>query len=157
MATRPVDLLTTGAELSGSAAAPTSDPTAAFGYRMQADVAERLVEGGLAPDFLADIAAYSGLEPRDVLGFVGIDRTTVSRRKSAGATLPQDASVKALQLTDLLTQATETFGAPIQASTWLTRPHPSLGGETPLKRAQTPWGLNKVQSMLVALRFGGAA
>ena len=128
-----------------------------FGYRMAPDVAENLVVDGLDPDFLGDFAAFSGLEPRDVLEFAGIDRTTVSRRKASGAALPQDAAVKALQATDLMTQATEVFGSTAQASTWLTRPHPSLDGETPLKRARTPWGMSKVQSILVALRYGGAA
>lgn len=76
---------------------------------------------------------------------------------SNGSALPQDAAVKALQITDLLTQATEVFGSPAQASTWLTRPHPSLDGETPLKRARTPWVMSKVQSILVALRYGATA
>ena len=112
---------------------------------------------GLDPDFLGDIAGFSGLESRDVLDFVGIDRTTVSRRKASGAALPQDVAVKALQITELLTQATEVFGSPTRASTWLTRTHPLLDGETPLRRARTPWGMSKVQSMLVALRYGAAA
>ena len=116
-----------------------------------------LVADGLDPDFLGDIAGFSGLDSRDVLDFAGIDRTTVSRRKASGSALPQDAAVKALQITDLLTQATEVFGSPAQASTWLTRPHPSLDGDTPLKRARTPWGMSKVQSILVALRYGAAA
>ena len=129
----------------------------AYGCRMAPDVAEHLVADGLDPDFLGEIAGLSGLDSRDVLDFAGIDRTTVSRRKASGSALPQDAAVKALQITDLLTQATEVFGAPAQASTWLTRPHPSLDGETPLKRARTPWGMSKVQSILVALRYGAAA
>ena len=129
----------------------------AYGCRMASEVAEHLVADGLDPDFLGDIAGLSGLDSRDVLDFAGIDRTTVSRRKASGSALPQDAAVKALQITDLLTQATEVFGSPVQASTWLTRPHPSLDGDTPLKRARTPWGMSKVQSMLVALRYGAAA
>lgn len=129
----------------------------ALGCRMAPEIAEHLVRGGLDPDFLGDIAGLSGLEPREVLDFVGIDRTTVSRRKASGSALSQDAAVKALQITDLLTQATEVFGSPKQASTWLTRAHPSLDGETPLRRARTPWGMSKVQSMLVALRYGAAA
>ena len=129
----------------------------AYGCRMASEVAEHLVADGLDPDFLGDIAGLSGLDSRDVLDFAGIDRTTVSRRKASGSALPQDAAVKALQITDLLTQATEVFGSPTQASTWLTRPHPSLDGETPLKRARTPWGMSKVQSILVALRYGAAA
>ena len=129
----------------------------AYGCRMASEVAEHLVADGLDPDFLGDIAGLSGLDSRDVLDFAGIDRTTVSRRKASGSALPQDAAVKALQITDLLTQATEVFGSPAQASTWLTRPHPALDGETPLKRARTPWGMSKVQSILVALRYGAAA
>ena len=128
-----------------------------FGYRMAHDVAEHLVGAGLDPDFLGEFAAISGLESRDVLDFAGIDRTTVSRRKASGSALPQDAAVKALQATDLMTQATEVFGSPNQASLWLTKPHPLLDGETPLRRARTPWGMSKVQSMLVSLRYGGAA
>ena len=126
-------------------------------YRMAPEVAEHLVADGLDPDFLNDLATASGLEPREVLDFAGIDRTTVSRRKASGAALPQDAAVKALQATDLMTQATEVFGSPAVASAWLTKPHPSLEGQTPLRRARTPWGMSKVQGMLVALRHGGVA
>jgi putative toxin-antitoxin system antitoxin component (TIGR02293 family) len=128
-----------------------------YGYRMAPEVAEHLVVEGLDPDFLGEFAAISGLESRDVLDFAGIDRTTVSRRKASGSALPQDAAVKALQVTDLMTRATEVFGSPTQASKWLTKPHPSLDGDTPLRRARTPWGMSKVQSILVALCYGGAA
>ena len=150
-------LLLAGDDAAAGEIRARSGASGGFGYRMAPDVAERLVATGLDPDFLGELAAMSGLESRDVLDFAGIDRTTVSRRKASGSALPQDAAVKALQATDLMTQATEVFGTPTQASTWLTRAHPMLGGETPLKRARTPWGMGKVQSMLVALRYGGAA
>jgi putative toxin-antitoxin system antitoxin component (TIGR02293 family) len=149
--------LLTGGDLFPVAGQPRSPGGDAYGCRMAPEVAEHLVADGLDPDFLGDIAGFSGLESRDVLDFAGIDRTTVSRRKASGSALPQDAAVKALQITDLLTQATEVFGSPAQASTWLTLQHPSLDGETPLRRARTPWGMSKVQSMLVALRYGAAA
>lgn len=149
--------LLTGGDLFPGAGQPHVPGGETYGCRMAHEVAEHLVADGLDPDFLGDIAGLSGLDSRDVLDFAGIDRTTVSRRKASGSALPQDAAVKALQITDLLTQATEVFGSPAQASTWLTRPHPSLDGETPLKRARTPWGMSKVQSMLVALRYGAAA
>jgi putative toxin-antitoxin system antitoxin component (TIGR02293 family) len=136
----------------GDATGPRS-----FGYRMAHDVAEQLVQSGIDPDYLGEFAALSGLDTRDVLDFTGIDRTTVSRRKASGAALPQDTAVKALQVTDLVTQATEVFGTPHLASAWLTKPHPLLDGQTPLRRARTPWGLAKVQGLLVALRYGGAA
>lgn len=149
-------LLTNGDRLAGEAQ-HGSRGSGTFGYRMAPEVAEHLVVVGLDPEFLGQFAAISGLESRDVLDFAGIDRTTVSRRKASGSALPQDAAVKALQVTDLMAQATEVFGSPTQASTWLTKPHPSLDGDTPLRRARTPWGMSKVQSILVALRYGGAA
>jgi putative toxin-antitoxin system antitoxin component (TIGR02293 family) len=150
-------LLLTGGDLAAGGNPHRPAGSEVVGYRMAPEVAENLVSGGLDPDFLGEIAGFSGLESRDVLDFAGIDRTTVSRRKASGSALPQDAAVKALQITDLLTQAIEVFGSPTQASTWLTRPHPLLDGETPLRRARTPWGMSKVQSMLVALRYGAAA
>lgn len=149
-------LLTSGDRVAGDAPHGTRR-SGTFGYRMVSEVAEHLVVDGLDPDFLGDFAAFSGLDSRDVLDFAGIDRTTVSRRKASGSALPRDAAVRALQATDLMTQATEVFGSPAQASTWLTKAHPSLDGETPLRRARTPWGMSKVQSILVALRYGGAA
>jgi putative toxin-antitoxin system antitoxin component (TIGR02293 family) len=151
------DLLLNNSDQVVSAAKRGSRTPDTFGYRMVPEVAEHLVAEGMDPDFLVEFAAISGLEPRDVLDFAGIDRTTVSRRKATGMTLPHNAAVKVLQITDLMTQATEAFGSPDQAMTWLTKPHPSLGGETPLRRARTPWGMTKVQSILVALRYGGAA
>ena len=132
-------------------------PSGSFGYRLVPEVAEQLVSSGIAPDFLGEFAALSGLEARDVLDFAGIDRTTVGRRKASGLPLPQDVTVKALQATDLMTQATEVFGAPGLAAAWLTKAHPSLESETPLRRARTPWGMSKVQSILVALRYGAVA
>jgi putative toxin-antitoxin system antitoxin component (TIGR02293 family) len=147
-------LLCTDADFTST---PAGTGARGFGYRMAPDVAEQWVDAGMHPDYLAEFATLSGLDTRDVLDFTGIDRTTVSRRKASGAPLPQDTAVKALQVTDLVTQATEVFGTPALASAWLTKPHPLLEGQTPLRRARTPWGLSKVQGLLVALRFGGAA
>lgn len=154
-------LLTRAARLVGGArVGDGSDKGSNFAdpsYRMTPTVAEDLVAAGLNPGYLNDLAAASGLDPRDLFEFAGIDRSTVSRRLASGAMLPHDAAVKALQATELVTQATEVFGTPAVASAWLSRAHPLLDGHTPLRRARTPWGMGKVQSMLVALRFGSAA
>jgi putative toxin-antitoxin system antitoxin component (TIGR02293 family) len=135
----------------------TDEAAGAFGWRMAHDRAEELIERGLDPDYLAALATASGLEPRDLFEFAGIDRTTVGRRKAAGAALPHEVAVKALQATELLAQATAVFGSAAHAAVWLTRPHPSLDGQTPLRRARTPWGLGKVLGILAALRYGGVA
>jgi putative toxin-antitoxin system antitoxin component (TIGR02293 family) len=144
--------------LLGAGAAGVTPPaaSASFGLQLAPDLAEYLVGAGLDPDVLGDFAALSGLDPKEVLDFAGIDRTTVSRRKASGSPLPHEAAVKALQAIELMALAAEVFGAPREAAAWLTRPHPLLDGETPLRRARTPWGLSKVRAMLVALRYGGA-
>lgn len=150
-------LLLLAGDGAGDAAQRGAPPSGSFGYRMVPEVAEQLVSSGIDPDFLGEFAALSGLEAREVLDFAGIDRTTVGRRKASGLPLPEDVTVKALQATDLMTQATEVFGAPALAAAWLTKAHPSLESEAPLRRARTPWGMSKVQSILVALRYGAAA
>ena len=127
------------------------------GWRLSHVVAERMVRDGIAPAYLAALAEASALDVRELYEFAGIDRTTVGRRQAAGATLPHHAAVKALVVAELLALANQVFGAPPAAAAWLTRPHPLLEGETPLRRARTPWGLEKVQSMLAALRWGGVA
>jgi uncharacterized protein (DUF2384 family) len=60
-------------------------------------------------------------------------------------------------MTDLLSQTTETFGDPAVALQWLDKPHPLLDGQGPLTFATTSAGLDKVQALLVALRYGAAA
>ena len=151
----PLRALLTSDEFEGGAVGGADGVAGATGWRMAHDVAEELVEQGLHPDFLAALATFSALEPGDLFEFAGIDRTTVGRRKAAGAALPHEVAVKALQATELLAQATDVFGSPAQAAAWLTRPHPVLQDQTPLRRARTPWGLSKVQGMLAALRWGG--
>ena len=141
----------------GDTASAAASNLAGASYRLTPAVAEHLVADGLDPGYLNSLATASGLEPRDVFEFAGIDRTTVSRRQVSGAALPLEAAVKALQATDLVTQAIEVFGLPATASAWLSTAHPLLNGQTPLQRARTPWGMGRVQSMLVALRYGSAA
>ena len=150
----PIDA---GSDPAGDTASAAASNLAGASYRLTPAVAEHLVADGLDPGYLNSLATASGLEPRDVFEFAGIDRTTVSRRQASGAALPLEAAVKALQATDLVTQAIEVFGLPATASAWLSTAHPLLNGQTPLQRARTPWGMGRVQSMLVALRYGSAA
>jgi hypothetical protein len=76
-------LLLTGGELDAGSVPHRTPGSEALGYRMAPEVAEHLAIDGLDPDFLGDIAGFSGLDSRDVLDFAGIDRTTVSRRNAS--------------------------------------------------------------------------
>lgn len=118
--------------------------------------AETAVRQGLKATLIDKLSEVSTVEPRDVIAFVGLDRTTILRRVARDDALPQDASVKALQFADLFSLAVSVFADADSASTWLTKPHPALDDETPLQRARTPWGMERVRSILGALQYGGA-
>lgn len=136
-----------------------ADPPAAAGgpvtYRFSSSAADALVRRGLKPIVIDQLAKASHLPSADLQRFAGVDRTTVKRRADKGQALPQDAAVKTLTAAELVGQATEVFGSVEDASEWLITPHPMLQGETPMQRARTPWGLEKVREILVALRYGG--
>ncbi|WP_399684325.1 antitoxin Xre/MbcA/ParS toxin-binding domain-containing protein [Xenophilus sp.] len=53
---------------------------------------------------------------------------------------------------DLRSRAAQVLGP--DASRWLRRPHPLLGGQTPQQVAATPQGLEKVNALLAAYARG---
>ena len=122
--------------------------------RFSGTAAETLVRRGLKATLLAELADASGIDARHLYEFAGIDRSTVSRRATRDDVLPQEVAVKALEFAGLVATAADVFGTVADAARWLTRPHPALEGETPLHRARTPWGLERVRSVLGALKYG---
>lgn len=130
---------------------------AAAGYRFSAHAADALVREGLSPALIEALAKASHLPLGELQRFAGLDRTTLKRRAAKGLPLPDEAAVKALSAAELVGLATQVFGSVESAAGWLTAVHPLLEGETPLQRARTPWGLDKVREVLVALRYGGVA
>ena len=117
--------------------------------------AETLVRLGLKAPLLAELASSSAIDAKHLYEFAGIDRTTVSRRSARGDVLPQEVAVKAIEFAQLVATAADVFGTVADASRWLTRPHPALDSDTPLRRARTPWGLTRVRAVLGALKYGG--
>ena len=110
---------------------------------------------GLKAPLLTELANASGIDAKLLYEFAGIDRTTVARRAARDDILPQEAAVKALEFAELMATAADIFGSVSEAARWLTLAHPLLDGETPLQRARTPWGMQRVRSMLGALKYGG--
>ena len=117
--------------------------------------AESVVRQGLRATLLTELAQASGLDSKHLYEFTGIDRSTVSRKAARDDALPQEVAIKALEFAQLIATGADVFGTVADASRWLTRPHPALDGETPLHRARTPWGLDRVRAMLGALKYGG--
>ena len=139
-----------------SAEAPPGPAGAAKAIRFSGTAAEAVVRQGLKAPLLAELASATGIDVRHLYEFAGIDRTTVARRAARDDLLPQEVSVKAMEFADLIAAAVDVFGSVGDAALWLTRPHPLLDDEAPLQRARTPWGLQRVRSMLGALKYGGA-
>ena len=135
--------------------APHAALISANAGRFSTAAAELLVRQGMKAPLLTELAASSGIDPKLMYEFAGIDRSTVARKAARQASLPQGAAVKALEFVELVASAADVFGTVPDAARWLTLPHPVLDGETPLQRARTPWGLQRVRAMLVALRYGG--
>ena len=135
---------------------PADSPfTDADASPFSASAADALVRQGLSATLLAELANSSGIEPKLLYEFAGIDRTTVARRVARQDVLPQDAAVKALEFAELVAIGVDVFGSVADAVRWLSLTHPALDGDTPLQRARTPWGLTRVRAVLGALKYGG--
>ena len=94
--------------------------------RFSATAAEAVVRRGLKATVLQELAGATGMDMHHLLEFAGVDRSTVSRRVARDDLLPQEASVRAMQLTDLVATAVDVFGSVEAATGWLTKPHPVL-------------------------------
>jgi putative toxin-antitoxin system antitoxin component (TIGR02293 family) len=137
--------------------AASAEGVSAAAIRFSGAAAEAVVRQGLEAPVLAELAGVAGIDVRHLYEFAGIDRTTVARRAARDDVLPHEASVKAMEFTELSAAAVDVFGSVANAADWLTRPHPLLDEQTPLQRARTPWGLQRVRAILGALKYGGAA
>ena len=126
-----------------------------FSFSSQA--ADAAVRKGIRASVVEEVASASHLSQRDLYQYLGLDRTTVRRRAEKGLDLLPDTAARLLMLVQLVGRAAEVFGTVRDGVEWLTTPHPILADATPLQHARTPWGAQKVDSVLVAIRYGGVA
>ncbi len=104
-------------------------------------------------------------EVRDALGLstdamerlLGSSTRTVQRRRERGEALSPSESDRLWRLLFVRDRAREALGTDDKARTWLTSPHPLLGGETPVQRLDTEPGLREVEDMLTVIGETGAA
>ena len=126
-----------------------------FSFSSQA--ADAAVRRGVRASLVEELASACRRSQRDLYEYLGLDRTTVRRRVDKGLDLPADTAARLLMLVQLVGRAAEVFGTVRDGVEWLTAPHPMLADATPLQYARTPWGAQKVDSVLVAIRYGGVA
>jgi putative toxin-antitoxin system antitoxin component (TIGR02293 family) len=119
------------------------------------EAANEAIRSGLRASIVNDIVDVLPVDKATILRAIGIDKATLARRMLKRADLDPAQAEAAFRTMELTTLATETFGTLEKAALWLKRPHPLLGGASPLDYANNQYALAKVKSMLSAIRYGG--
>jgi putative toxin-antitoxin system antitoxin component (TIGR02293 family) len=123
--------------------------------RLSPERAAEAIHSGLRASIVNDIAEVLPVDKATVLRAIGIDKATLGRRIAKRAELDPAQAEAALRTMELTTLATETFGTLEKAAVWLKKPHPLLGGASPLDYANNQYALARVKSILSAIRYGG--
>ena len=116
----------------------------------------RAVRAGLPVEAFDALQAFLD-EPVAALATVlGIAPRTLARRRQAGRLAP-DESDRLLRTARLAEMALVALGSPAASAAWLAEPKRLLGGESPLRHADTAPGAREVEDMLYAVEFTAAA
>lgn len=114
----------------------------------------RLIRAGFPFSRLARFQKVSCLPWDRIADLVQIPPRTLTRRQTAGRLLP-DESDRVLRASTIFDLATELFEGDLrQARRWLETPQPGLGGEVPLRLAETGVGAREVERLIARLEHG---
>jgi putative toxin-antitoxin system antitoxin component (TIGR02293 family) len=117
--------------------------------------AYRIVKNGISSKAIGPLSDYLGVGKGQVVDYLDLDRTTVSRRAAKDQLLPMHSAEGVLRLLELDEMASDTFASDEEAANWLRRPHPMLDGESPLQATKTSFGAQRAKDILVAIKYGG--
>ena len=117
--------------------------------------AYRIVKNGISSKAIGPLSEYLGVGKGQVVDYLDLDRTTVSRRAAKDQLLPMHSAEGVLRLLELDEMASDTFETEDDAANWLRRPHPMLDGESPLEATKTSYGAQRAKDILVAVKYGG--
>ena len=113
----------------------------------------QLVENGLPKTSLKHVVSLAFEDRKQ--WFTAIYRlvpvATYKRRKE---TLSREESEKTERLARVVATAYHVWGDPGDTMGFLSRPHPSLGGKTPVEYSATELGARQVEEMLWAIFYG---
>lgn len=115
----------------------------------------RIVKKGISSKAIGPLSEYLGVGKGQVVDYLDLDRTTVSRRAAKDQLLPMHSAEGVLRLLELDEMASDTFASEEEAANWLRRPHPMLDGESPLQATKTSFGAQRAKDILVAVKYGG--
>jgi putative toxin-antitoxin system antitoxin component (TIGR02293 family) len=114
------------------------------------------VRAGLPAEAFERLQAFLGVPATTLAEAVAIAPRTLARRRSEGRFAP-DESDRLLRTARLAELALAVFEDEEAAAAWLKEPKQLLGGESPLRRADTAPGAREVEDMLYAVEFTAAA
>jgi putative toxin-antitoxin system antitoxin component (TIGR02293 family) len=117
--------------------------------------AYRIVKNGISSKAIGPLSDYLGVGKGQVVDYLDLDRTTVSRRAAKDQLLPMHSAEGVLRLLELDQMASDTFETEEDAANWLRRPHPMLDGDSPLEATKTSFGAQRAKDILVAVKYGG--
>lgn len=115
----------------------------------------RIVKNGISSKAIGPLSDYLGVGKGQVVDYLDLDRTTVSRRAAKDQLLPMHSAEGVLRLLELDEMASDTFASDEDAANWLRRAHPMLDGESPLEATKTSFGAQRAKDILLAVKYGG--
>lgn len=112
------------------------------------------IRAGLPASFLDRLKDTLDVTETQLASVVGIPRQTLVRRRLRGV-LRRDEGDRAARVARVFNMALSYFdGNRERAIEWLKHPNPALGGETPLRRADTATGAGDVIDLIGRLEHG---
>lgn len=118
--------------------------------------AHRLLMSGMPGRLIEPISVSLGMPKNALAGFMGLDRSTVSRLSASDKIVPMHSAESLLRLVELREMADDTFASHDEAGEWMSKPHPLLDGMSPLEFAKSSYGGQRVKDILLAIKYGGA-
>lgn len=113
----------------------------------------RTIRKGVAYNALNVLGDSLSLSVRDVSEIVDISDRTLNRRKQRGALSPEETE-RVYRVASLIVRATEVMRDRDEAVHWLKTPKKALGGEIPLKLADTEVGADEIKDLLGRIEHG---
>ncbi len=113
-----------------------------------------LVRRGLPYASLGAAARRLGVSEEEALGWTGLPRRTIARRKAQGERLRSGESERLLRLARTVALAIDVLGDESRAIEWMRTPNRGLGGEAPIALLDTDLGTDSVLAELHRLEHG---
>jgi putative toxin-antitoxin system antitoxin component (TIGR02293 family) len=114
---------------------------------------ERILEG-LTFAAVERVKARLALTDTELARLLGVGEATLRRARASQSVLDSSTSNRLYRLSKIVALAEEILETPDNATSWLRRPQPALGGEVPLVLLTTEAGADEVETLLRRIDYG---